>query len=91
MFVRTAAHRLLRLARGFPVVVLTGPRQSAEFKSGATFQTEWLRGLHTWRGHAAGAKQVEPLLVCGAPGNAHMQGVGVAHWRDALAALTAPV
>ena len=30
MFIRTAAQRLLRLARGFPVVVLTGPRQSGK-------------------------------------------------------------
>ncbi|HET7862972.1 MAG TPA: ATP-binding protein [Burkholderiaceae bacterium] len=30
MFARTAMHRLVRLARGFPVVVLTGPRQSGK-------------------------------------------------------------
>ena len=30
MFQRTAAPRLLRLARGFPVVVVTGPRQSGK-------------------------------------------------------------
>jgi predicted AAA+ superfamily ATPase len=60
-----------------------------EFKSGATFQGEWLRGLHTWQHHAAAARQGEPLLVCGAPGNQRLQGVGVAHWRDALLALSA--
>lgn len=64
-----------------------GVLQPVEFKSGATFQPEWLRGLHTWQRHAAAARQGEPLLVCGAPGNQRLQGVGVAHWRDALAAL----
>ncbi len=60
-----------------------------EFKSGATFQTEWLKSLHTWQRHAAQAVQGEPLLVCGAPGNQRLQGVGVAHWRDALGMLGA--
>jgi uncharacterized protein len=62
-----------------------------EFKSGATFQTGWLGALHTWQRHAAQAQQGEPLLVCGAPGNQHVQGVGVAHWRDALRALATTV
>jgi hypothetical protein len=61
-----------------------------EFKSGATFQSEWLRALHTWQRHAAAARQGEPLLVCGAPGNQRLRGVGVAHWRDALRVLGAP-
>jgi predicted AAA+ superfamily ATPase len=67
-----------------------GVLQPVEFKSGATFQPEWLRGLLTWQRHAAAARQGEPLLVCGAPGNTRLQGVGVAHWRDALAALSPP-
>ena len=58
-----------------------------EFKSGATFQSEWLKGLHTWQRHAAKAPQGEPLLICAAPGNQRLQGVGVATWRDALMAL----
>lgn len=66
-----------------------GLLQPVEFKSGATFQGDWLRGLHTWQRHAAQAVQGEPLLVCGAPGNQRLQGVGVAHWRDALLALDA--
>ena len=67
-----------------------GVLQPVEFKSGATFQTDWLRGLHTWQRHAARARQGPPLLVCGAPGNMQLQGVGVAHWRDALGVLAAP-
>jgi uncharacterized protein len=63
-----------------------GVLQPVEFKSGATFQPDWLRGLHTWQRHAAQARQAEPLLVCGAPGNQRVQGVGVAHWRDAVMA-----
>jgi len=58
-----------------------------EFKSGATFQPEWLRGLHTWQRYAAAAPQGQPLLICAAPGNHQFQGVGVAHWRDAFLAL----
>jgi uncharacterized protein len=65
-----------------------GRLQPVEFKSGATFQTEWLRGLHTWQRHAAAATQHEPLLICGACGNQRLQGVGVAYWRDALMALS---
>ncbi len=61
-----------------------------EMKSGATFQPAWLQGLHTWQRHAAAARQGEPLLICGAPGNQRLQGVGVAHWRDALGTLAAP-
>jgi predicted AAA+ superfamily ATPase len=61
-----------------------------EMKSGATFQTAWLQSLHTWRRHAAPAQQGEPLLINGSPGNQRLQGVGVAHWRDALKALASP-
>ncbi len=64
-----------------------GVLQPVEFKSGATFQPDWLRGLHRWRDHAQAARQAEALLVCGAPVNQHVQGVGVAHWRDALRVL----
>ena len=64
-----------------------GVLQPVEFKSGATFQTEWLQVLRTWQRHAAGARQGEPLLVSGAPGNQRLQGLGVAYWRDALMAL----
>ncbi len=64
-----------------------GILQPVEFKSGATFQTDWLRGLHRWQQHAAAARQSEALLVCGAPAVQQVQGVGVAHWRDALRAL----
>jgi uncharacterized protein len=64
-----------------------GTLQPVEFKSGATFQTEWLRSLHTWQRHAASARQAEPLLICSAPGNQRLQGVGVANFRDAFRAL----
>lgn len=67
-----------------------GVLQPVEFKSGATFQLEWLKPLHTWQRHAAAATQAEPMLVCAAPGNQRVQGVGVAHWRDAMRALAAP-
>jgi len=61
-----------------------------EMKSGATFQPAWLQGLHTWQRHAAAARQGAPMLICGAPGNQQLQGVGVAHWRDALGTLARP-
>jgi predicted AAA+ superfamily ATPase len=64
-----------------------GTLQPVEFKSGATFQPEWLRSLHTWQRHAASARQAEPLLICAAPGNQRLQGVGVANFRDAFRAL----
>jgi hypothetical protein len=55
-----------------------------EMKSGATFQGEWLRGLHTWTRHAAQAKRGAAMLVCAAPGHFEHQGVMVANWREAL-------
>ena len=58
-----------------------------EFRAGATFQPDGLRGLRRWPQHAAAAPQAQPLLVCGAPDSQQLQGVGVAHWRDALMAL----
>ncbi len=64
-----------------------GTLQPVEFKSGATFQPEWLRSLHTWQRHAASAPQTEPLLICAAPGNQRLQGVGVVFFRDAFSAL----
>jgi uncharacterized protein len=67
-----------------------GVLQPVEFKSGATFHGEWLRGLHRWQAHAATARQSGPLLVCGAPVNQRVNGVGVAHWRDALKVLNGP-
>ncbi len=58
-----------------------------EMKSGATFQTEWLRGLHTWQRHAEKANRGQGLLICGVPGQFERQGVGVSNWREALMAL----
>jgi uncharacterized protein len=58
-----------------------------EMKSGATFQPEWLRGLHTWVRHAAAARQGQGMLISAAPGNFEAGGVMAAHWRDALLAL----
>ena len=67
-----------------------GVLQPVEFKSGATFQPAWLQSLRTWQHHAAQARQGEPLLICGAPGNQRLQSVGVAFWRDALRVLAGP-
>ena len=58
-----------------------------EFKSGETFQFSWLKSLHTWQRHAVAAPQGEALLISGAPFNTALEGVGVAHWRDALMTL----
>jgi predicted AAA+ superfamily ATPase len=72
------------------LVERAGTLWPVEMKSGATFQAAWLQGLHTWQRHAAAARQGAPLLICGAPGNQQLQGVGVAHWRDALSTLAGP-
>ncbi|MFO1217039.1 MAG: ATP-binding protein [Burkholderiaceae bacterium] len=58
-----------------------------EFNSGATFQGEWLRGLHTWSRHAAVARRGQGLLVCNVPGHFEHQGIMVSNWRDALRTL----
>lgn len=67
-----------------------GVLQPVEFKSGATFQAEWLRGLHTWQRHAAQARQVQPMLVSDVDAVQDLQGVGLAHWRAAFGALARP-
>jgi predicted AAA+ superfamily ATPase len=69
-----------------------GVLQPIEFKSGATFQPEWLKPLHTWQRHAASARQAAPMLVSAVPGagGAPVQGVHLVHWREAFAALAAP-
>jgi uncharacterized protein len=58
-----------------------------EFKSGATFQQEWLKPLHTWARHAARARRGEAMLISAAPGNRWIEGVMAANWRDATAML----
>ena len=60
-----------------------------EMKSGATFQSEWLRGLHTWTRHAAQARRGTAMLVCSVPGHFEHQGAVVTHWREALRQLVA--
>lgn len=55
-----------------------------EMKSGATFQPDWLRGLHTWTRHAAAARRGMGLLVSGVPGHFEHQGVMCVEWREAL-------
>ena len=58
-----------------------------EMKSGATFQREWLTGLHTWRRHTAPAASGQPLLISAAPGFGEVDGVALAPWQEALAGL----
>jgi hypothetical protein len=58
-----------------------------EMKSGATFQREWLTGLHTWRRHTALAASGQPLLISAAPGFGEVDGVALAPWQEALAGL----
>jgi uncharacterized protein len=62
-----------------------------EMKSGATFQPEWRKGLHTWQVHAAAARKGMALLISGARGNFEQAGVMSVYWRDALLALNAPL
>ena len=61
-----------------------------EMKSGATFQPEWLRSLHTWQRHAASARRGTAMLISAAPVNFMVEGVMAAHWRDALMTLAEP-
>ena len=58
-----------------------------EFKSGATFQPDWLKALHAWARHAAGARQGQPMLISASPGNRSMNDELTAHWRDAVGVL----
>jgi predicted AAA+ superfamily ATPase len=58
-----------------------------EMKSGATFNSHWLSGLHTWARHAAQARQGRGMLISAAPGSFEQQGVVAVNWRSALEAL----
>jgi uncharacterized protein len=60
-----------------------------EFKSGATFQREWLAPLHTWARHATSARQGAPMLISAAPGSATIGGVMAVNWREAALTLGA--
>jgi len=68
----------------------SGELWPVEMKSGATFQRDWLRGLHTWARHAAIARRGAPMLISDAPGSFVVEGVGAANWRQALAELGPP-
>jgi predicted AAA+ superfamily ATPase len=59
-----------------------------EMKSGATFQSGWLKPLHTWAQHTAGARRGDGMLISATPGNAWQAGVMTANWRDALMMLS---
>ncbi len=72
------------------LVERAGALWPVEMKSGATFQRDWLRGLHTWQRHAAAARQGTPMLISAVPGHFTDQGVMVANWREALRGLVAP-
>jgi predicted AAA+ superfamily ATPase len=72
------------------LVERAGELWPVEMKSGATFQPEWLRCLHTWQRHAAQARRGTGLLISAAPGNHTVGGSMVANWRDALLALRGP-
>ncbi len=62
-----------------------------EFKSGATFQSEWLRPLRAWealvdsRGDAS--QRGPAMLVSSAPGSYWRANDMIANWRDAVAQL----
>lgn len=58
-----------------------------EMKSGATFQGEWLRGLATWRRHAAQADIAQAQLISDAPHGGEHSDALLRPWRDALQAL----
>ena len=78
MLLRNAMLAAEHLARGFPILLITGPRQSRneidlllesgdglraiEIKSGATFVPEWLKWIKRWQ-QLAGDCALTPWLV----------------------------
>jgi uncharacterized protein len=58
-----------------------------EFKSGSTFQSEWLNALKRWPTHAASAHKGPDMLISSAPGSYQREGLEIAHWRDAVKVL----
>lgn len=55
-----------------------------EIKSGATFQTEWLRSIHAWERHAKGARRNVPALIFAGEGGFVQDDVAVLGWRETL-------
>jgi len=68
MISHTAFDTLRRLARGFPVVALTGPRQS-----GTTLAADWLSAARKWQS-LAGEEAAPPVVVFGATETTNAKG-----------------
>jgi uncharacterized protein len=65
-----------------------GVLSAIEFKSGATFNTEWLRAMDTWMKHTDGARRSAGMVISDAPMNAWYRDYFAAHWRSASMQLT---
>ncbi len=60
-----------------------GVLSAIEFKSGATFNSEWLRAMDTWMKHTDGARRSAGMVISDAPANAWYRSYFTANWRDA--------
>jgi uncharacterized protein len=66
-----------------------GVLSAIEFKSGATFNPEWLRAMDTWMKHTDGARRSAGMVISDAPMNAWYRSYFAAHWRSASMQLAA--
>ena len=64
-----------------------GVLSAIELKSGATFNTEWLRAMELWMKHTDGVRRSAGMVISDAPVNAWHGKYFAAHWRDAAALL----
>ena len=86
MLARSALNTLLLLARGFPVLAVTGPRQSGKTTDGALRVaredcTDWLGPVRRWR-QAVGVEAADPLWVCGCDDSHQRADHAVLGWCD---------
>lgn len=76
MIPRTAERTIRKLLKGFPLVTVTGPRQSGKTVTGEAFAA-----LERWRALAGKAGR-KPTLVHGGTDCYRRNGVDVVDWRE---------
>ena len=76
MLRRDSEQTIRTLLRGFPVITLTGPRQS-----GKTVIREFFKGLEKWQALAED-RAVSPTLIYGGPETYQHKGIRVTGWQQ---------
>ena len=77
MIPRTAELPVKRLALGFPIVAIIGPRQAGK----TTLASDWFAALRRWQSFA-GEETLPPVLIYGGEAVYQREGVEVMGWKS---------